>query len=213
MMPDQDTQAAIGPAGALARPDWRAGNELTAADLRLSQKYIIQRLRRHLRLTHGWGVVCGLTVVSANDGDGWDLLICPGYGIGPCGDEILVQRQFRFNMRDFLWTQPIGVSISRAWIAIEAVEDAAAYETAPEISCGCDCDGPRELISRLVDGFRVVISWTPPVLDSGGFDVCSGVTPRCPECPASCGLPLASVGLPPVHQSIDQSAIENLGDH
>jgi hypothetical protein len=185
--------AAIGPAGALARPDWRTGGELTAAELRLEQKYLLQRLRRHLRLVHGWGVVCGLTVVTANDGDGWDLIICPGYGIGPCGDEILVRTQFRFNLRDYLWTRPIDNLGERAWIGIEAREDTAAYAPAPLPACGCDCGDRPEITSRLTDEFGVVVTWTPPLVYRSEFDVCSGATPPCPACPETCELPLASV--------------------
>jgi hypothetical protein len=176
----------------------------------LEQKYRVQRLRRHLRLVHGWGVVCGLNVVAANNGDGWDLFVCPGYGVGPCGDEILVERRFLFNLRDYLWTRPVGVSGKRAWIAIEASAEGAAYEAAPAAGC-CGGAHPSDETSCLADGFRVTVSWTPPVLTSQGFDVCSGATPPCPVCPETCGLPLASVALPPLNESIDQSAIDNLG--
>jgi hypothetical protein len=204
MMPIPTVQSGSdGPPGALARPDWRAGGEITAADLRLEQKYLLQRLRRHLRLVHGWGVVCGLNVVAANGG-GWDLYICPGYGIGPCGDEILIHTPFRFKLRDYLWTQPVGIQTNVAWIAIEATEDAVAYELAPGTDCCGACGDPREKTSRLADGFRVVVSWTPPLLNGGGFDVCSGDSPPCPVCPETCGLPLASVTLPAL-------IVDNLG--
>jgi|SRR5271166_5137835 len=212
-MPNQKTPAtAVGPAGALARPDWRAGGELTAPELRLEQKYRRQRIRRHLRLAHGWGVVCGLNVVAANGGEGWDLVICPGYGIGPCGDEIVAPSQVRFNLRDFLWTRPIGVSGRRAWIAIEAAEIPSAYQSAPGAACGCDCGDPGEETSRLAEGLEVVVSWAPPVLPQRGFDICRGGAPACPECPESCALPLASVVLPGLDELIDNSAIDNLGD-
>src|SRR5271157_4824648 len=116
-----------GPPGSLSRPDWRPHGEFTAGDLRLEQSYFLQRLRRHLRLAHGWGIVCGLNVVSANDGNAWDFIVCPGYGISPCGDEILVQSLVRFNLKDLLWTRPLDNRSDRAWIQIEACEDAAAY--------------------------------------------------------------------------------------
>jgi hypothetical protein len=203
----------MGPPGALARPDWRAGGEFTAGDLRLEQKYQLQRLRRHLRLVHGWGVVCGLNVVSASadDQDGWNLFICPGYGIGPCGDEIVVPKRYGFNLSDFLWTQPVGVAANRAWILIEASATASAYESAPEAECGCGCNDGREQPSRLSDGFKVVVSWSLPLMYRGGFDVCGGGTPPCPPCPEICALPLACVLLPASNQAITNSAIDNLG--
>lgn len=205
-MPSQKVQpSAIGPPGALARPDWYAGGELTAADLNLEQECLFQRLRRHLRYMHGWGVVCGLNVVAAGDGGNWDLFVCPGYGIGPCGDEIVVPARFRFNVSDYLWTLPVGASAARAWVSIEASGDDAP---APE----CGCYGSREEDSLTPDGFRVVISWTPPLSYQGGFDICSGGAPPCPVCPETCELPLASVTLPPASERIPQSFIDNLGN-
>jgi hypothetical protein len=195
--------------GALARPDWRPGEELTASELGLEQRYFVQRLRRHLRLAHGWGVVCGLKVAPAG---GWDLYVCPGYGIGPCGDEIFVERPFRFSLRDYLWTQPAGQPAGRAWIAIEASADPVAYEPAPAIECDCGCGDDPEKTSRMADGFRMVVFWTPPTVSRGQFDICSGTTPPCPPCPEVCALPLASIALPRADQAIFNPAIANVED-
>lgn len=195
-MPNQKTAVAvIGPPGALAVPDWRAGSALTAQGLRLEQQYQLQRMRRHLRLVHGWGVVCGLNVVSAGDRDGVEFIICPGYGIGPCGDEIIVTERYRFSLRDYLWTQPLQLFVARIWFGIEATTDAVAWRPAPPAPCGCDCDDAREEVSRRADGFRVVVWWSKPEIAAAGSDVCGGTAP-CPQCPDSCGLPLASVALP-----------------
>jgi hypothetical protein len=35
---------------------------LTANDMIADRDYFLQKLRRHNRFLHGWGVVCGLTV-------------------------------------------------------------------------------------------------------------------------------------------------------
>jgi hypothetical protein len=195
-MPNQKNAiTATAPRGALAVPDWHAGGALTAAGLRVEQEYQVQRLRRHLRLVHGWGVVCGLNVVSAGDADGVEFFICPGYGIGPCGDEILVAERYRFTLRDFLWTQPLGLSVDWVWIGIDATEDAVAWRPAPAAPCGCDCDDAREQVSRRADGFRVVVWWTEPKIATSGSNVCGG-TGSCPKCPESCALPLAGIALP-----------------
>ncbi len=191
------SHTATGPPGALARPDWRAGGEFTAADLNLDQSYRQQRIRRHLRLVHGWGVVCGLTVISA--GDDWNLFICPGYGIGPCGDEIYVVNRYRFDLRDYLWTRPLRSRVdNRVWVAIEATGEEQPHAT-PSSGCGCGCGchgGDATTAERAADGFRVAVAWTPPQPWRDAFDVCSGGTPRCPPCPDTCGLTLAVVTLP-----------------
>jgi hypothetical protein len=206
-MPDNPCHALP---GALARPDWQPGGEFTAAALRLEQKYRIQRLRRHLRLVHGWGIVCGLTVVSANRE--WELCVCPGYGIGPCGDEILVSARYCFNLADYLWTRPVGVPARRVWIGIEARENQEDWETAPSSSCGCGCSGSDAEASRSIDGFRIVVAWKPFVFAGRSFDVCKGGTPPCPPCPETCALPLAVVTLPSAFDPILGSAIGPLED-
>jgi len=209
-MSDQPVDVAAGPPGALPRPDWKPGAEFTAADLRLDQSYRLQRLRRHLRLVHGWGIVCGLNVVSAADAaNRWSLFLCPGYGISPCGDEIAVAERFRFDLRDYLWTQPVGQTIRRVWIAVEADEIPNALEPVPP--CGCGCGEPRYMPSRLSDGFRIALYCTAPVSDRGHFDFCNGATPPCPPCPDACGLIVARIALPrSPSEFLLNSAIDNI---
>src|SRR4029079_8903991 len=64
---------------------------LTADDMRTEQHYFREKLRRHNRMLHGWGVVCGLQVVVDPTGGGLGVSICPGYALGPWGDEICVE--------------------------------------------------------------------------------------------------------------------------
>jgi hypothetical protein len=189
--------SASGPPGSLSRPDWRPLGEFTADDLRLEQSYFLQRRRRHLRLVHGWGIVCGLNIVSTSNGNAWDFIVCPGYGIGPCGDEILVQSPVRFSLKDLLWTRPLDNRSDRAWIQIEACEDPAASQSAPDAECGCGYGGASARISHPANGVRITIAWTQPLEPRGEFELCSGATPPCTACPETCGLTLASVLVPP----------------
>src|SRR5215470_1511513 len=59
---------------------------VTADDLTQDQEYFRNKLRRHNRLLHGWGVVCGARV-KKGAGD-CEVVIEPGYLLGPHGDEI-----------------------------------------------------------------------------------------------------------------------------
>src|SRR5512146_3421928 len=69
---------------------------ITPDDLTLEQDYFRDRLRRHNRLLHGWGVVCGALVcpVTTKDANGvvsvalWQVQVQPGYILGPYGDEV-----------------------------------------------------------------------------------------------------------------------------
>src|SRR6266852_4541246 len=92
---------AMGPAGALERPLYQEGNYLAHLDLCAEQRYLLQRLRRHNRYLHGWGLVCGLNVVPGRDVRlPWQILVCPGYAIGPYGDEIKVDHALPVNISD-----------------------------------------------------------------------------------------------------------------
>src|SRR6185436_13148051 len=64
---------------------------LTADDMRVEQEYFREKQRRHNRFLHGWGVVCGLEVVPDPTKGAMAVKVCPGYALGPWGDEIFVE--------------------------------------------------------------------------------------------------------------------------
>lgn len=69
------------------------GQLLRAEDLARDQEYFRERLRRHNRALHGFGVVCGLAVeVSPQRAAGGSktLTVSLGYALSRQGDEILV---------------------------------------------------------------------------------------------------------------------------
>ena len=63
-------------------------------DLTQDQRYFREKHRRHNRMLHGWGVVCGVDVQPAGDAQGeaipYTVCVGAGYVLGPYGDEILV---------------------------------------------------------------------------------------------------------------------------
>ena len=64
---------------------------LGADDLNSEQRYFREKQRRHNRFLHGWGVVCGCEVKpSPTQAKPFQVVICPGYVITPCGDEIMI---------------------------------------------------------------------------------------------------------------------------
>jgi len=80
----------------LDRPVFGTGQILTAADLAGLQDYVRAKNRLHTRYLHGWGVVCGLEVVC-DDCEG-SVTIRPGYAIDPCGSDIVVAQNTRFDL-------------------------------------------------------------------------------------------------------------------
>jgi hypothetical protein len=72
---------------------------LTADDMTVEQEYFRQKLRRHNRYLHGFGVACGLSVEPAPDATNpWQVRVCPGYAIAPQGDEILVPEPTLYDL-------------------------------------------------------------------------------------------------------------------
>ena len=187
----------IGPRGSLERPAYAPGMYLMRDDRVVEQDYFRQRLRRHNRRLHSWGVVCGLSVVPAGDPRRpWGLYVCPGYALGPYGDEIVVPARVFVDVQDHLWASPVGVAPRVAHIAIRYAEHAVRPIPAPPGACGCDDTVYHA--SRIRESFRVDVLWAlsdqPPEDD---VDPCDAVPRPCPECPPSPYVWLACVRLPP----------------
>jgi hypothetical protein len=76
----------------LKRPRFFAGRLLDAATLQAEQDYHRDKLRRHNRILHGFGIVSGLGVhvEPTTDPAGGRIIVDPGYAIDRHGEEIAV---------------------------------------------------------------------------------------------------------------------------
>lgn len=72
----------------IERPRYFTGQLLGEADFKQEQLYVRDKLRRHNRMLHGWGIVSGLDV-RAGQADS-ELTVEPGYALDRFGDEIVV---------------------------------------------------------------------------------------------------------------------------
>src|SRR5260370_26654174 len=197
-MANNETQKLpFGPAGALKRPVYQEGNYLAHLDLCAEQRYLLQRLRRHNRYLHGWGVACGLHVVPGNDPRRpWLVRVCHGYAIGPYGDEIRVEAAVLVDVADYLWTQPLDIlpAPSIAYVGIQYDEQKVEPVSVRLPACGCN---ETYEFSRIHEGFRVDILWSlpagsnPPVVN-----LCKPGTQPCPNCPEIPQVLPASIILP-----------------
>ncbi len=206
----QDQQLHLGPVGGLSQPTFEAGDRFSACDLEHFQQYRRQKLRRHLRYMHSAGVICGLNVVAAGDAEApWMVRVCPGYGISPCGDEILFPEIVLVDLQRFLWMQIQTQPPRMVWLAICYAERKLAKIAAPGGECGCD--EPVYRASRIADAWRFDLLDTVVPPPFGGFNICGGQTPPCPICPDTCDLVLASIQLPPQpDQVITDAEIHNV---
>lgn len=68
---------------------------ITVEDLAQDQRYFREKLRRHNRLFHGWGIVSGLEIEPAAE---CEVTISGGYAVDTFGDEIVVPESVRLDV-------------------------------------------------------------------------------------------------------------------
>ena len=179
------TPCATAPAcdGTLERPRYFARQLVTPTELNLEAEYFLDRLRRHNRMLHGWGTVCGTQVcrVPTADGSGaepWKVKIKPGYLIDGYGNEIAIDAERVVDLRSTSVTVPCGapagevsdpwcsdVMIDRqggtVWVAVCHKECLVRPVRTQPTGCGCD-DTSCEY-SRYQDGYEVrLLDACPP---------------------------------------------------
>jgi hypothetical protein len=187
---------------------------LTADDMTADQDYFRQKLRRHNRFLHGWGVVCGLEVTAAaTEGIPWRVKIDTGYALGPYGDEIYVAEPVFLDLAKCgpgAATNPCEPSVlltnvsatgSSLFIAIKYSECVAKPVRAMPAGCGCEelaCE-----YSRIRDSFQIeCLTELPPSHqpDPRQPTLCELIEGKqlatCPPCPADPWVVLAKVPLP-----------------
>src|SRR6476659_9760652 len=161
------------------------------AELTQDQTWVRDKLRRHNRLLHGWGVVCGCDVSQARDDAGalvpWTVLVEPGYVLGPYGDEIVVDCPATFDLRSFGYEGGACPPPADPWcseIRVERRPDQILYLairydeclTRPVrtlAGCGCGCDDAECEYSRIRESFVLTAldALPPPYAGSGGIDL------------------------------------------
>jgi len=210
------------------RPRYFPRQLITPEDMTMEQDYFRNRMRMHNRLLHGWGVVCGALVgpVPTTNGNGgiepWKVRVCPGYALGPYGDEIIIACEHEIDLRQSGVTgtaaDPCGMSrdpwCSEVWmerdpsakyyVAVKYKEMAVRPLRVQPVGCGCD--ESRCEFSRLRDGYEIRVlteteyaqiraaSETPPAWDEL-FMAPNTRNPACWPCPPQPWVVLACIEL------------------
>jgi hypothetical protein len=194
---------------------------LSADDLSTEQDYYLQKLRRHNRFLHGWGVVCGLEVVAnATDEAPWRVEIKAGYALGPYGDELYVAESVFLDLAQCgpdAATSPCEPDVlvggsditgGTLYVAIKYSECTSRPVRAMPASCACEdiaCE-----YSRIRDSFELgCLTELPPSPAPPLLCQLTGVLP-CPPCPEDPWVVLASVTLPAPGIDLEDTAIDNL---
>ena len=148
---------------------------LTADDMRAEQEYFREKLRRHNRYLHGWGVVCGCTLEPVSNTKGYKVRVCPGYAVAPQGDEIWIDDCIEVDLKtgaqdppcSTRWPcPPEGVMPGaadapvRVYIAVRYAECSSRPVRVHPAGCGCDETGCE--YSRTRDSFEIKVLWKLP---------------------------------------------------
>jgi hypothetical protein len=164
---------------------------ITPDDLTLEQNYFRDRMRRHNRLLHGWGVVCGalvcpVPVPAGSDANTlfvpWQVQVQPGYVLGPYGDEIIIDCPRTVDLRTS------GVSGVTGDPCVEPVDPWCSQVFTPPTAttlyiavkykqcmtrpvrvqpAGCGCSDTACEYSRWHDGYEIgVLQDCPPCSDT-----------------------------------------------
>ena len=181
---------------------------LTADDMDAEQKFILEKLRLHNRYLHGWGVVCGFEVEPVTNAKGWQVRVCPGYALSPCGDEISIDECITVDLKTGAKEQPCSVrwpcppvgemppardgSVT-AYVAVRYAECFTRPVRVHPAGCGCDETGCE--YSRVRESYEIKVLWKLP--DSHTKEtVKPGRVVPCPPCTDDPWVVLATIKLP-----------------
>jgi hypothetical protein len=148
---------------------------LTADDMRAEQEYFREKARRHNRYLHGWGVVCGCTVEHIPGAKTPQVRVCPGYAVGPQGDEICIDQCIDVDLKTGAAEQPCSVRWPcpplgdvpatrdgrvTVYIAVRHAECFSRPVRVHPAGCGCDETGCE--YSRVRDSYEIKVLWNLP---------------------------------------------------
>jgi hypothetical protein len=148
---------------------------LTADDMRAEQEYTREIKRRHNRYLHGWGVVCGCTVEQITGAKGEQVRVCPGYVVGPQGDEICINDCVDVDLKTGAHDQPCSVRLPcppigempaardgnvTVYVAVRYAECFSRPVRVHPAGCGCDETGCE--YSRVRESFEIKVLWQLP---------------------------------------------------
>jgi hypothetical protein len=220
MEPNTATPCEAAPTtGGLERTRFFARQLVTPDDLTQDQIYFREKNRRHNRMLHGWGVVCG-ACVRRGRGD-CEVIVEPGYILGPYGDEIVIDRDVTFDLckqglreRDGCcgeeldpWCGDVRSECpdGTLYLAVRYSECRARPVRSAGGGCGCGCDDSACEYTRIRDSFTLKVlrelpsSYTTPMQQPSIASLIpcmrERTARRCPPCPRDPWVILADIAV------------------
>jgi hypothetical protein len=176
-----DTATLHGDAGATTRERTRFFSRqlVTPDDLTQDQVYVREKLRRHNRLLHGWGILCGAWVRPSDDDPGRGVVVEPGCVLGPFGDEIVIDHDVPIDVfKETLEGEAVSPCVDMAdpWcsdVRVDRRPGSTLYLAVRYAECrtrpvhvrasACGCDEETCEYSRIRDSYALkVLTKLPP---------------------------------------------------
>ena len=140
---------------------------LGADDLNTEQRYFKEKMRRHNRFLHGWGVACGCEVKPAPTATNpYQVVICPGYVVTPQGDELMIGCPATFDLATCMVSSDDPCAFSRPCPPVTSTTPMRSkiYLSVCYKECqvrpvrvapaGCSCDDAQCEHSRIRDAYE-----------------------------------------------------------
>jgi hypothetical protein len=206
------------------------GKLLTATDLAAEQSYHQEKALRHNRYLHGYGVVCGLRVVPAQDRGDLALIVEPGLAVDAWGREIVVAEPAALDLGEWI-SQEQREDSDRPLSILVVVEYAEAEVEPVPVPAAPPAElGEAIAPSRTVETFRLGLRSEAERPEAGGEGplwelvaeavqhgadaerlreiLCETFSRPCPPCQADPAVTLARVKLP-ARGPLTREAIDN----
>lgn len=191
---------------------------VTPDDLTQDQIYFREKHRRHNRMLHGWGVVCGACVRRGKNP--CEVVVDAGYLLGPYGDEIVIPEPVTLDLCKMGVQEQAGCCGAEAdpwcsdvrqrcpegvvYLAVRYAEcETRPVRTAGACGCGCDSD-PCEY-SRIRDSYTFKLLTELPATYPSPFRAppITVLSPclrdrtarSCPPCPSEPWVILADIAI------------------
>lgn len=193
---------------------------VTPEDLTQDQVYFQEKSRRHNRMLHGWGVVCGACVRKGKGN--CEVIVEPGYLLGPWGDDIVIPNDHVVDVCKARVKEQLGCCDpapldpwcddddgdcpqGTMYLAIKYAECQSRPVRAHQSGCGCGCDESACEYSRIRDGYAIALlpelppTYSTPMRQPTWAELlpsCIGRLRRvkpCPPCPESPWVILADI--------------------
>jgi hypothetical protein len=160
----------------LEQPKFFPRQLVTPDDLTQILVYLKEKQRRHNRLLHGWGIVCGARLKEGQKP--CEIIVEAGYILDPYGDEILIDRDVTVNLcQESLDGNAVSPCVGTAdpWcsnIQIDRPSDKPLYIAVRYAECqtrpvrvaamGCGCNEMECEYSRIRDSYTIKVLTSLP---------------------------------------------------